>query len=266
MGPSFEQHTILQFDVRVEELSAHPADMDGDGDMDVVSSALYAVNIVWWENLDGDGTMFDKHILDPNTALYYPNTGDVDGDGRMDIWAQNEPYWWQKQNSETNNWLKRALPMGTLPGRIADINGDGLPDLLAAPNNDCFDCASEGYWLEHRDCDNPDDADACWVVHRFSKGVSGASDFYPADVDGDGDQDIIGGGETRDGVTIWENVDALGTSWKEHFVSDEIWDARTLATADLDLDGDVDLIGANSMYGDEGNISAGQIVWWENLR
>jgi len=36
--------------------SVHAADMDGDGDMDVLGAAYLADDITWWENTDGRRT------------------------------------------------------------------------------------------------------------------------------------------------------------------------------------------------------------------
>ncbi len=43
--------------------SVHAADMDGDGDMDVLGAAYSADDITWWENTAGDGTAWTEHII-----------------------------------------------------------------------------------------------------------------------------------------------------------------------------------------------------------
>ena len=50
--PTFTDHTISTS--AVGAYSVHAADVDGDGDMDVLSASLYDDKIAWYENL-GDG-------------------------------------------------------------------------------------------------------------------------------------------------------------------------------------------------------------------
>ena len=57
----FSQHTITNTFETAR--SAHAADVDSDGDMDVVGAARDAQAIVWWEN-DGDESFAQHTITD----------------------------------------------------------------------------------------------------------------------------------------------------------------------------------------------------------
>ena len=41
-------------------IDVHAADIDGDGDIDVVGAAQLANDVAWWENTAGDGTAWTK--------------------------------------------------------------------------------------------------------------------------------------------------------------------------------------------------------------
>ncbi|MGB2987631.1 MAG: FG-GAP-like repeat-containing protein [Phycisphaerae bacterium] len=66
----------------------------------MLGGALYADSVAWWENVDGDGAVWTKHVIDAAfdeaTALY---AADVNGDGRPDALsaaaAADEIAWWQ---------------------------------------------------------------------------------------------------------------------------------------------------------------------------
>ena len=92
------------------------ADVDGDGDMDVLSASGGDAKIAWYEN-DGDGN-FTEHII--SMSLRGGNSvfaADVDGDEDMDVlgasWARDKIVWYE-------NLSPPPLP--------ADLTGDGLVD------------------------------------------------------------------------------------------------------------------------------------------
>ena len=59
-------------------------------------------------------------------------------------------------------------------------------------------------------------------------GFDGATHVYSADIDGDGDMDVLGAAALQDEITWWENVDASGTSWIEHIVDDNFDNASAV--------------------------------------
>jgi hypothetical protein len=80
---------------------------------------------------------------------------------------------------------------------------------------------------------------------------------YAADVDGEGEVDVLCAGGTSGSGQIgwWENDGA--ESFATHIVADQnINGAESVHAADMDSDGDVDLLGAAS--------EAGAILWYKN--
>ena len=64
--------------------SVHAADVEGDGDMDVLSASYNVNKIAWYEN-DGSES-FTEHVI--STEAYYSafvHAADVDDDGDMDV-------------------------------------------------------------------------------------------------------------------------------------------------------------------------------------
>ena len=77
----------------------YAADLDGDGDVDVLGTAWNADDIAWWEN-DGDED-FTAHTLDGDfDAAAWVYATDMDGDGDVDIlgvaeYDDDNLVWWE---------------------------------------------------------------------------------------------------------------------------------------------------------------------------
>lgn len=82
----------------------------------------------------------------------------------------------------------------------------------------------------------------------------GASAVEAADIDGDGQMDIIGAGYYSDSITWWRN---LGNHQWLPATVDNLYGAFAIAIADIDSDGDTDIVGLSR---------PGNSVWWyENV-
>ena len=80
--------------------------------------------------------------------------------------------------------------------------------------------------------------------------IDGVVFVYAADVDGDGDTDVLGAATLADDIAWWENTAGDGTAWTEHTVDGDFDSARSVFAADVDGDGDLDVLGASS-FGDD---------------
>ncbi|MCA9166284.1 MAG: VCBS repeat-containing protein [Planctomycetales bacterium] len=137
---------------------------------------------------------------------------------------------------------------------ISDLDGDGDDDLLFAMNaclDGCF--VNEISWYEN-------------LGGRFGNqriidsGDSSRSTVYlsTADIDGDGDLDVIAGNYRTDGISWYENSDGRGNFDKYHHIEDN----RTFfSIGDLDEDGDLDIVAGSSV--DTGHTS--DVAWYENV-
>jgi len=235
--------------------SVFAADLDGDTDLDVLASALNTNEIAWWENTAGDGTAWTKHLLDSlfegATSVY---AADIDGDADLDVLGTaliaNDVAWWENTAGDGSAWTKQVID-GVFNGAYAvfaaDLDGDNDLDVTAAAL-----LANDVAWWENSAGDG-----SAWTKHAVDNAFNGARSVFAADVDGDGDDDLLGAARFAGEIAWWENTAGDGTAWTKHTVSAAFAGAMSVYAADIDRDGDLDLLGAG--------MNANDITWWENM-
>jgi hypothetical protein len=251
-GTSWTEHTIETDSGDV--WCVYATDLDGDEDIDVLGAALVSDEINWWENDDGLGGSWTKHMIDGNFDLAVKvHAEDVDDDGDLDVlgaaYNDDEITWWENDDGSGTSWTDHKIDDafdGADGVYASDIDGDDDIDVIGG--------ALEGdvvVWWE-----NEDGSGTSWNEHLVDD-FEYTRDVYAEDVDGDGDMDVLGAAEySTHEIAWWENVNGLGTSWDKHTVDDDFENAHDVYAEDMDGDGDIDVLGA-SITGDE-------IKWWEN--
>lgn len=230
------------------------ADMDGDGRKDVVM--MWYDGIRWLRTPPPDSACgpWEEHLVNGNTSPQQHGgiaVGDLDGDGDMDVSRVDR--WYENADGKGTAWIEHVnIPFGEnglsgwgLSGRarILDLDGDGHNDLVETesdvPNGRVA-------WFA-----NPDGKGLRWVEHLVKDSTDG-QDFHSLlleDFDGDGDLDIFSAGAGSSAGTpksyIWENLDGKGGSWKEHVIFDGPQSIHEATAADLDGDGDMDILAVN---------------------
>jgi len=228
-------------------------DIDGDGDMDVLSSSYYDNKIAWYKNTDGQGTFGVQQVI--STDLIYGSSvyaADIDGDGDLDVLSasidDNKIAWYENTDGLGNFGSQQIIANPTQPNCVvaADLDGDGDNDIL-------FDAASGNNiaW-----CENTDGLGTFATQQIISNDVIQPSSVYATDIDGDGDLDVISSSIQDNKIAWYENTDGLGTFGSQQIISTNANQARYVATADFDNDGDIDIVSAS--WNDD------KIAWYEN--
>ena len=234
-------------------------DLDGDGVDDVVvnnsdfDTPGTAKALIWYHN-PGPGSpaqfqAWPAHTIDLDPRFDVKpglDIADLDGDGRPDLLTQTaeDVYWYRQRSSSPVQFDKIVIPKDprarqfARPIRVADVNGDGRPDLvgglvhedgLLAPDKASI------YWMEYTG-DAPGTAN--WVTHVIRHGngrpmLIGSfgekwDHFELVDVDGDGDLDLVANSEewfSADGFEVmpWNSVSHPRSSavvWFENTLHD----------------------------------------------
>ena len=230
------------------------ADLDGDGDQDVVSASADDDKIAWYENTDGLGKFGPQRVI--STAAGFAIAvfaADLDGDGDRDVLSASfddgKLAWYANADGLGNFGPEQVLTLsadGLLSVVAADLDGDGDQDVLAASAYD-----DEIEWYE-----NTDGLGAFGPQQLVSTAADGPETVFAADLDGDGDQDVLSASGLDDTIAWYENTDGQGTFGPLQVITTATDGARSVFAADLDGDGDRDVISAADIDG--------EIAWFEN--
>ena len=229
------------------------ADLDGDGDDDLVIAAFFADELCWYENTSGDGTTWVKTVIESNFDYAYGlRIADVDGDGDPDILgtatSSDEVAWWENDLSGAASWTKTVIDTLDDPWSVeaADLDADGDLDVIAAG-----DIPNTLNWYENTAGDG-----SAWTTHPIDTNFGGANWARAGDIDGDGTIDVLSTGYDADEVAWYANTAGDGTAWTKSTIATGADGALSADLADLDGDGDLD-VAFGSEVGDE-------VVWAEN--
>ncbi len=235
--------------------SVDTADFDGDGDLDVLSASFADNKIAWYENTDGLATFGPQQIIN-GTAIgaWSAQAGDLDGDGDPDVASVSDTIdtvFWYENTDGLGSFGPPTILSTTSDGAvnisIADLDGDLDNDLLVASSLD--DTVA---WFE-----NTDGLGTFSASQPIITTADGVRSAHAADLDGDGDLDVLSASGTDDTVSWHENTDGLATFGPRQIITSLADGARTVWTGDLDNDGDLDVLAAS--------IEDDTVAWFENL-
>jgi hypothetical protein len=223
------------------------ADVDNDGDIDLLSPDDLSKKVYWWENpLDSrdpaSGPWIRHEIGTWGSGTDYPHdfkAGDVNADGKVDCLVNcnygdmvDMDFYLYVQNSPAS-WIEVAVgPLRSIEGSwIGDVNLDGRPDLV--DGMDWFETPLDpvnGTWVRHRICDYPDG--------RMRTNVG--------DLNGDGRPDVAAVvSEYGTGPFCWYEApeDLENGTWIEHeLVPAADLNYHTLQFGDMDNNGTLDMV------------------------
>ncbi|MCH8042608.1 MAG: VCBS repeat-containing protein, partial [Planctomycetes bacterium] len=231
--------------------SVFAVDVDGDGDIDVLSVSSEDERngkIAWYEN-DGNAGFTAHTISTTNYAANSVFAADVDGDGDIDVLSASSDNRYNGKIAWHENDGSENFTTHTIVGDVrlsrsvfaADIDGDGDTDVLGAA------IPSGLAWYEN-------DGSERFTAHVVSDDVVVFDSVYAVDVDGDGDIDVIGAVGFHDRIVWYENDGDEG--FTDHVISTDADSPVSVFAADIDGDGDVDVL-STSRYD-------GKVTWYEN--
>ena len=184
--------------------SVFSADLDGDGDNDVLSASLTDDKIAWYENLDGLGSFGPQIVI--STAADGARSvfaADIDGDEDNDVLSASG-------FDDKIAWYQNLDGAGSFGSQIViSTDGDGAVCVFAADldRDDDIDVLSASLadgkiaWYE-----NDGQLSPTFTAHIISTDAGGANSVHAADLDNDGDLEIISGSHDDDKIAWYENL------------------------------------------------------------
>jgi len=250
-GGSFGSKQIISATV-VSVMDAYAADLDLDGDADVLSASPNESSVSWNENLGGG-------VFGPRTYLSgnYPNildlhASDLDGDGLMDVlstsWTLDGLYWNQNLGGLSFG-PQQNISKGPADGPrsifSADLDGDGDSDVLSASDVDHEIASYENLG-----------GGSFGPQQVISSNATGAASVFAIDLDNDGDVDVLSASSADNKIAWYENLGA-GLFGPEQVITINALMAVSVFAIDLDGDGDADVL--------SGSRSDDKLAWYENF-
>ncbi|MFZ0546727.1 MAG: FG-GAP-like repeat-containing protein [Candidatus Promineifilaceae bacterium] len=234
-------------------------DIDGDGDLDIIApDGNSGDNLRWFENPrpSGDptiGSQWSEHTIgsvgDWGKDVY---VSDYDSNGRMDVATRQENAAMIFFQTGANVWTKM-----TFSG--LDLGHEGMTS-GRVDNDNNEDLVLHGVWVR-----NPGGTAARTASNWTQYTIGNANSDFKAlvvDLDKDGVTDVLfSSSENTDEVVWYEPTNGNPTgSWTKHTIVASLERAHTLQVADMDLDGDNDVV-----LGQMHTSSAKELMIMENV-
>lgn len=246
-SPDFEDVTETNLPANIltgPSMDAAVADLDGDGDLDIIVAQEFAANVLLLN--DGTGSFTDGSARLPTEARDSEDVGiaDLDGDGDLDVVIVSEDDTVNELYLNTGTGLftdaKDRLPVTGVSNAVIveDLTGDGAPDIIIGNNglNVILVNDGSGSFLDETNTRLPAIADV-------------TQDVELGDVDGDGDLDLLVGNEDDNRLLINDGngvfVDESDTRIPLRDTAEE---TREADFGDVDGDGDLDILYANIQF------------------
>jgi uncharacterized repeat protein (TIGR01451 family) len=243
----FEEHVVIDDTYANDSpVAVYSADIDNDGDMDILSVSTSQNKVAWHENLDGQGNFSEWQIItstmnSANSVLAI----DIDQDGDLDVLASGyqEIAWYENVDGQGSFGAKKIIPSngkGANSIFATDIDIDGDIDIVFG-NNDVI------AWSENID------GLGNYSFYNTLDSINSIRSVYSEDLDEDGDMDILLAVGNK--ITWYEN-EGLANFGNQQVITTEVSSARSVFAIDIDGDGDMDVLSAS--YFDD------KIAWYEN--
>ena len=213
-----------------DDFSTIPLDVDGDGDLDVVTGGYWGGTLRWLENIGAAvNEPWPVHDIASVGNTETTRAYDVDVDGKPEI-VPNNPgkplIYFVLEKANTFRRVTVAPTQGHGLG-FGDVNGDGRGDFVMAKG-----------WLENRG-NNP------WELHDEFDFGSASIPIIVTDLTGDKLPDLIVGQAHGYGLHWYEQKLDKATSqrtWTKHVIDEKNAQYHTMEWADIDGDKRPDLI------------------------
>lgn len=223
-------------------------DIDNDGDQDLLTTSFSDKKLAWIENSDGLGSYTKEQVLDNTKIGRHIALADINNDSLLDIVYVSDSQLGWYQNEEAGRF-RSEITLDTYTDipkdlKVIDLDLDGDEDLILINDSGI---------LFYENTDGSAQFGPKVVLENRTDGLN----IHPADMDGDGDIDILSMGASANGASILLHENLSENNFES--TGDNIFSiaGRSIDAADIDNDNDLDIV--LSIWGKQ------EAVWIENL-
>lgn len=224
-------------------MDVEPADIDKDGDLDLIIANEFQPNVILIN--DGKGNFTNGSVGRLPQITHDSEdiaVADFDGDGDLDIVFVSEDDHIHEYHVNDGTGKFTSL-LGRLPAStanavaVADLTGDGRPDLVVGNAGQDFLLVNDGTGKFINE-----------TSARLPEEDYVTQDVELADVDKDGDLDMVVGNEDGNRLLVNDGSGKFTDETSARLFTDIEMETRKVALADIDKDGDLDIFMANVAF------------------
>ena len=203
----------------------------------MISGSTTTGSLAWFENDGASPPVFrTRHTFPTLDTAVTMQAADIDRDGDNDVitgsrWYENDggtpPVFTPRLFATTGAAIAAVF--------VADVDGDDDPDILAASEAD-----DRITWYE-----NDGGSPPAWTARVISTSADFALAVHGEDLDGDGDLDVVSASWADNTIAWYENDGVSPPAWTEHVITTSAIQPRSVYAADVDADGDADILAAS---------------------
>ncbi|MCP4291600.1 MAG: T9SS type A sorting domain-containing protein [bacterium] len=231
--------------------SIQGVDIDKDGDTDIIGTAESSHEVILWLNDGNNPVTFSEQIIASSyTAAAGIYSVDINSDGHLDVIASSDGTidWWQNDGNNPITWTRQTVDGDwdvSWEIYADDVDLDGNVDIL------CQELTSGTVAWWQNDGLEP----ISWTRNTVVTGFGGAHCVRSADLDYDGDIDLVAAASTGHEIAWWSNEGGNPIVWTRHSIRTSFLGARAVRIADMDNDGLLDIVGISW---------TNDVMWWKN--
>jgi hypothetical protein len=260
-APHWTKHhfrDILYTNFYIDDLTTLPLDVDGDGNVDLVTSGWFTKSLSWWRNPGKTGEMWKEHPVATGAPIEFSFLVDLDNDGKaQEILPQfgddHRPLAWYERDHKGGivEHVVSDRSYGHGIG-VGDVNGDGRNDILTPKG-----------WLEAP----PNPRGKNWTFHPDWHFDDLLGFMYVRDVNEDHKPDIVTTMAHGYGLFWMENQG--GGKWVKHVIDDSWSQGHAVELVDFRKSGNLALLTGKRYFAHNGHDPGAHeplgVYWYERM-